>query len=87
MVIGFVHDWANRADTRNSWDLVARYVVPEVNGMLASYRESNKYVIEHRETWQRAGNGHHEQDPGERTCPRGDGVGHGTGERRRWRRM
>ena len=55
VVIGFVHDWANRADTHNSWDLVARYVIPEVNGMLASYRESNKYVIEHRDTWQRAG--------------------------------
>ena len=48
VVIGFVHDWANRADTFNSWDLVARYVVPEVNGMLDGCRESNKYVIENR---------------------------------------
>ncbi len=55
VAIGFVHDWANRADTPNSWDLVARYVVPEVNGMLANYRESNKFVIENRDTWQRAG--------------------------------
>ena len=54
-VIGFVHDWANREDTRNSWDLVARYVIPEVNGLLHDYRESNSYVIENRETWQRAG--------------------------------
>ena len=54
-VIGFVHDWANRADTFQSWDLVARYVIPEVNGMLHDYRESNSYVIENRETWQRAG--------------------------------
>ena len=54
-VIGFVHDWANRADTRNSWDLVARYVIPEVNGLLHDYRESNQYVIENRETWMRAG--------------------------------
>ena len=53
--IGFVHDWANRADTLNSWDLVARYVMPEVNGMLDNYRESNKFVIENRETWMRAG--------------------------------
>ena len=54
-VIGFVHDWANREDTRNSWDLVARYVIPEVNGFLHDYRESNQYVIENRETWMRAG--------------------------------
>ena len=55
VVIGFVHDWANREDTKNSWDLVARYVIPEVNGMLHDYRESNSYVINNRETWQRAG--------------------------------
>ena len=54
-VIGFVHDWANRADTLSSWDLVARYVIPEVNGLLHDYRESNQYVIENRETWMRAG--------------------------------
>ena len=54
-VIGFVHDWANREDTRRSWDLVARYVMPEVNGMLGHYRESNRFVIENRDTWLRAG--------------------------------
>ena len=54
-VIGFVHDWANRQDTLKSWDLVARYVIPEVNGLLNDYRESNKYTIENRETWLRAG--------------------------------
>lgn len=53
-VIGFVHDWANRENTRRSWDLVARYVVPEVNGLLAAYRESRQYVVEHRESFQRA---------------------------------
>ena len=54
-VIGFVHDWANRPNTQKSWDLVARYVIPEVNGMLDSYRESNRFVIEERDTWIRAG--------------------------------
>ena len=54
-VIGFVHDWANPQDTVNSWDLVARYVVPEINGYLKSYRESQKYVIEHRDVFDRAG--------------------------------
>ncbi|MDA1257076.1 MAG: LLM class flavin-dependent oxidoreductase [Chloroflexi bacterium] len=54
-VVGFVHDWANREDTFRSWDLVARYVIPEVNGLLDDYRESNKFVIENRGTWLRAG--------------------------------
>jgi limonene 1,2-monooxygenase len=54
-VIGFAHDWANRENTRRSWDLVARHVIPEVNGMLDAYRESRRYVIEHRESFERAG--------------------------------
>jgi limonene 1,2-monooxygenase len=54
-VIGFVHDWASRENMRRSWDLIARYVIPEVNGMLDSYRESNKHVIANRGTWERAG--------------------------------
>jgi limonene 1,2-monooxygenase len=54
-VIGFVHDWANPRDTMNSWDLVARYVVPEINGYLEKYRESQRHVIENREVFERAG--------------------------------
>ena len=54
-VIGFVHDWASPEDTRRSWDMVARYAIPEVNGLLDSYRESQRYVIEHRESFERAG--------------------------------
>ena len=34
--------------------MVARYVIPEVNGLLSSYRESHKFVTEHREYWDRA---------------------------------
>ncbi len=54
-VIGFAHDWANREDTFRSWELVARYVMPEVNGMLDAYRASQKHVIEHRDVFERAG--------------------------------
>ncbi|MCZ6890762.1 MAG: LLM class flavin-dependent oxidoreductase [Gammaproteobacteria bacterium] len=54
-VIGFAHDWANRQNTLNSWDMVARYVIPEVNGMLDGYRESRQHVIDHRESFLRAG--------------------------------
>jgi len=54
-VIGFAHDWANRENTLRSWDLVARYVIPEVNGLLEGYRTSREYVVEHRESFERAG--------------------------------
>jgi limonene 1,2-monooxygenase len=54
-VIGFAHDWANRENTLRSWDLVARYVIPEVNGLLEGYRTSRQYVIDHRESFERAG--------------------------------
>ncbi|HWE99700.1 MAG TPA: LLM class flavin-dependent oxidoreductase [Caulobacteraceae bacterium] len=54
-VIGFAHDWANRENTLKSWDMVARYVVPEINGMLDGYRASRQYVIDHRESFDRAG--------------------------------
>ncbi len=53
-VIGFVHDWANPEATRRSWDLVARYVVPEINGHLDGLRESQHHVITHREPFERA---------------------------------
>jgi len=54
-VVGFVHDWTTPRDNFNSWDLVARYVVPEVNGHLRAYRASQQHVIEHREVFDRAG--------------------------------
>jgi len=54
-VLGFVHDWANHINTVKSWDLVMRYVVPEVNGMLDAYRASRQHVIENRESFERAG--------------------------------
>ena len=54
-VLGFVHDWANPINTSKSWDLVARYVIPEVNGMLDAYRESQQHVINNREIFERAG--------------------------------
>jgi limonene 1,2-monooxygenase len=54
-VIGFAHDWANRQNTARSWDLVARHVIPEINGYLEGNRTSRQYVIEHRESFERAG--------------------------------
>ena len=48
VVLGFAHDWANRENARRSWDLVARYVIPAINGSVrpmqayADYVEANK---------------------------------------------
>jgi limonene 1,2-monooxygenase len=54
-IIGFAHDWANPENTRRSWDLVARYVVPEINGYIDGMRKSQKFVIENRAIFERAG--------------------------------
>jgi limonene 1,2-monooxygenase len=44
VVLGFAHDWANREATLRSWELFARYVVPEINGYLRPMRDSADYV-------------------------------------------
>src|SRR5499426_841238 len=53
-IIGFVHDWANPENTRRSWDMVARYVVPEINGYLAGLRTSREFVATNRDYFNRA---------------------------------
>jgi limonene 1,2-monooxygenase len=53
-VVGFVHDWANPENTMRSWDMVARYVVPEINGYLAGLRKSREFVATNREYFNRA---------------------------------
>jgi len=53
-VVGFVHDWANPENTRRSWDMVARYVIPEINGYVTKLRESQKFLIENRGVFERA---------------------------------
>ena len=54
-VVGFVHDWADPENTFRSWDMVARYVIPEINGYVAKLRESQKFLIENRAVFDRAG--------------------------------
>ena len=54
-VVGFVNDWSNPENISRSWDLVARYVMPEVNGLLDDFRDSQKFVQDHREYFKRAG--------------------------------
>jgi limonene 1,2-monooxygenase len=43
-LLGFAHDWANKENTSRSWDLFARYVIPEINGHLNSMRKSAQAV-------------------------------------------
>ena len=54
-VMGFVHDWANPENTRRSWDMVARYVIPEINGFLEPLRKSRQFVVDNRAVFERAG--------------------------------
>jgi limonene 1,2-monooxygenase len=54
-IVGFAHDWANPENTRRSWDMVARYVIPEINGFLDGLRKSQRFVIENRAVFERAG--------------------------------
>jgi limonene 1,2-monooxygenase len=53
-VVGFVHDWANPENTMRSWDMVARYVVPEINGYLSGLRKSREFVATNRDYFNRA---------------------------------
>jgi limonene 1,2-monooxygenase len=53
-VVGFVHDWANPENTFRSWDMVARYVVPEINGYLTNLRQSRDFVATNRGVFDRA---------------------------------
>ena len=53
--VGFVHDWANPENTFRSWDMVARYVIPEINGYVASLRKSERHLQVNRAVFDRAG--------------------------------
>jgi limonene 1,2-monooxygenase len=47
-VLGFAHDWANKEATLRSWEMFARYVIPEVNGQLRGLRESAAYLSKNK---------------------------------------
>ena len=48
VLLGFVHDSANREATMRSWELLARYVVPELNGYTRNLKASAEYMAQHR---------------------------------------
>ena len=48
VVLGFAHDWASREATLRSWDLFARYVVPEINGYTRNLQGSADFVHDNK---------------------------------------
>jgi limonene 1,2-monooxygenase len=48
IVLGFAHDWANYEATLRSWELFARYVIPELNGYTRNQKSSAEYLAEHK---------------------------------------
>lgn len=48
VVLGFAHDWANPEATLRSWDLFARYVIPELNGHIRNQESSAEYLAVHK---------------------------------------
>ncbi len=48
VVLGFAHDWANREASMRSWDLIARHVIPAVNGHLSAQRASAEWVADRK---------------------------------------
>jgi limonene 1,2-monooxygenase len=50
VVLGFAHDWADREATMRSWELFARYVIPEINGILKPMQTSRDWCAERKDT-------------------------------------
>ena len=48
VVLGFAHDWASREAMLRSWDLFARYVVPELNGYTRNLQGSADFVHDNK---------------------------------------
>jgi limonene 1,2-monooxygenase len=44
VVLGFAHDWANKEASMRSWDMVARYVIPALNGYVRPLQASADYL-------------------------------------------
>ena len=47
-LIGFAHDWAPREAQLRSFEMMARFVIPRVQGMIAPVQRSADFVAEHK---------------------------------------
>lgn len=50
VVLGFAHDWANKEASQRSWEMVARYVVPALQGTVRPMQASADYVEANKAT-------------------------------------
>ena len=48
VVLGFAHDWASKEASMRSWEMVARYVVPALNGTFRPMQASADYVTDNK---------------------------------------
>ena len=48
VVLGFAHDWASREAMLRSWELFARYVIPELNGYTRNLKLSAEHLVQHQ---------------------------------------
>lgn len=48
VVLGFAHDWANWEATKRSWELMARYVIPALNGYVRPLQASADYITDNQ---------------------------------------
>lgn len=55
--LDFAHNWADWDDTRRSYELFARYVIPHFNGVLDSRRASHDFCVDNRERFAAATTG------------------------------
>jgi limonene 1,2-monooxygenase len=49
VVLGFAHDWASREAMLRSWELFARYVIPELNGYTRNLKVSAEYLAANKQ--------------------------------------
>ena len=53
--LGFTHHGGNRKNNRHSWDRTARYVIPEIRGLLEGCRTERQTVGDYPASFDRAG--------------------------------
>lgn len=49
-LLGFIHDWVTPEQNHRSWDLFARYVVPEINKMTKNLRASAAFIHDNQKS-------------------------------------
>ena len=56
-ILGFGHDWTNRDQQHRSYEMIARYVMPRVNGLIRPIERSAERVTAKKEELMKAASG------------------------------